>query len=264
MNYYILLLVIVIVIYLSFTFKEHLTLTSDTIKEDELDFVKYLLTSIIEKINKDYKLKMALGTFDRIEFIPLKDNEMHYKVKYYIYSRSNYINRKIDFDFVYNKKDNIIKINSIKGSEALENLLERSPISERTSTLYKPKYNEEPKHNLDRTNLEYTNINIKEDSVKELPLKRNKTILPNKIKELVDGNYTPYSSRKVDVVWNSYGISNIEKKGDREGIYHGRVTPKVFPTFHPSQFVRQDKGNTWLFDLGADSSSRPVGVGSAQ
>ena len=83
--------------------------------------------------------------------------------------------------------------------------------------------------------------------------------------ELRGRNYTSFPSRKVAVIWNCYGISNAENvESGREGLYHGRVTPKIYPTFHPSQFVKHDDENDWLFDLKADSSSRPVGVTGAR
>ena len=114
---------------------------------------------------------------------------------------------------------------------------------------------------------DHWNKKIKADSRKKPvdPLTRSKTVLPTEAEYLENINYRPFPARKIDVVWDQHGCSPIEcANNDTNGEYHGRVQAKVFPNFNPTLFNGDSKNNHWLFDLGADSSSRPVGVTGAR
>lgn len=269
MEHYTLLVCLTIILtlgYLVYYTKEKFeTLTSNTIDNTKLDFIKYLVNKILESLNNRYSKSLELGEFEKMEMVELGEGKTHYNIKYYINNRASYSNRKYTFDFIFNEKDESIVVNSIKGGYSVNNLLERSPISERDSTLYKPRELVVPKGNKNTTSLDNTSFQpLSENETKVSPLEKAKPLIYKEEGELRSLNYTPFPSRKIDVIWNCYGISNAENvDSGREGLYHGRVTPKIFPTFHPSQFVKQDKEYDWLFDLKADSSSRPVGIGSA-
>jgi len=266
MEYYTFLVCLTIIItlgYLVYNVRERFTtLTSDTIDSSKLDFIKYLVNQIIESLNNRYSKSLELGVFERMETDQLENGDTHYNVKYYINNRNTYSNRKYTFDFVFNEKNGTIVVNSIKGGYSVNNLLERSPISERGSTLYKPKELVSPKANPNTTELEHNSFQpLSENETKVPLLEKAKALVYKEEAELSERNYTPFPSRKVSVIWNCYGISNSENADSgREGLYHGRVTPKIYPTFHPSQFVKHDDEYDWLFDLKSDSSSRPVGV----
>ena len=122
-----------------------------------------------------------------------------------------------------------------------------------------------------KTDLEYHELSPCEkkeecsDNATVPPLERNKTILPTEAEYLTGINYRPFPARKIDVVWDQKSCSPIEcENQDTKGEYHGRVQAKVFPNFNPTLFNGDSDDNHWLFDLGADSASRPVGVTGAR
>ena len=148
-------------------------------------------------------------------------------------------------------------------------VLERVPYSERGSTLYKPKSKKKPVSSNSVTGLDYSKVDkkIKVDSKKKAidPLLRSRTILPTEAEYLEKINYRPFPCRKIDVVWDQKACSPIECANPNTiGEYHGRVQGKIFPNFNPTLFNGDSKDNHWLFDLGADSASRPVGVTGAR
>ena len=159
---------------------------------------------------------------------------------------------------------------NIERADSVNKVLEYVPISERGSTLYKPDSKNVPELSNSSTDLEYHELSPcekKECSVKESlhPLERNKKILPNEAKYLTEINYRPFPARKIDVVWDQSSLSPIECENPHtKGEYHGRVQATVYPNFNPTLFNGDSSDNHWLFDLGADSASRPIGVTGAR
>ena len=177
---------------------------------------------------------------------------------------------KYKFNFVLTNKA-VILVRDIERADSVNKVLEYVPISERNSTLYKPKSKAVPDSSNSMTNLEFKELSYceKKKECKESrpvdPLERNKTILPTEAEYLKEINYRPFPARKIDVVWDKKSCSPIEcENNDTKGEYHGRVQAKVFPNYNPTLFNGDSKDNHWLFDLGADSASRPVGVTGAR
>ena len=54
-------------------------------------------------------------------------------------------------------------------------------------------------------------------------------------------------------------LSNVPKSE-----FHGRVQGKNYPNYNPTIFLGDSVESDWLFDLGADSASRPIGVTGAR
>ena len=139
--------------------------------------------------------------------------------------------------------------------------MDRSPISGRRSTLYKPKEQETPNYHSQGTSLDSSEIKL--PTLKTPKLKdRNKNLVPKEATHLENINYRPFPARKVDFKWDRKSVSKLGKKEKNiMGAYHGRVKPKIFPNYNPTLFTGTDENNKWLFDLSQDSSSRPIGIG---
>ena len=241
--------------------------TMHSITADEKEYVKFLIQNIVENVNQKYSKKLSLGDVEQVEKQNLKSG-IRYNVIIFINNDKQFDTKKYVFDFVLTDKATIV-VRDIKLGGSQNFVLERVPYSERGSTLYKPKSKKQPGFAKDETSLEYTAVDkkVKADSRKKPvdPLTRSKTILPTEAEYLENINYRPFPARKIDVVWDQQACSPIEcGNRDTAGEYHGRVKGKVFPNFNPTLFNGDSKHNHWLFDLGADSSSRPVGVTGAR
>ena len=241
--------------------------TMHSITNDETEYVKFLVQNIVENVNQKYSKKLSLGDIEQVEKQNVKSG-IRYNVVIFINNDKKFDTKKYVFDFVLTDKATIV-VRDIKLGGSQNFVLERVPYSERGSTLYKPKSKKQPSFSKVETSLEYTAVNkkIKADSRKKPvdPLTRSKTVLPTEAEYLENINYRPFPARKIDVVWDQHGCSPIEcANNDTIGEYHGRVQAKVFPNFNPTLFNGDSKNNHWLFDLGADSSSRPVGVTGAR
>lgn len=237
--------------------------TMHTITKDETEYVKFLIQNIIENINQKYSKKLTLGDVEKVEKSKVKSGT-RYNVVIFINNDKRFNTRKYVFDFILTDKA-VIVVRDITMGDSVNFVLERTPYSERGSTLYKPKEKKAPKLDISKTDLEYSKVNkkISVDSGKKAisPSLRSKTILPTEAEYLTSINYRPFPCRKIDVVWDKQACSPIEcGNKDTCGEYHGRVQGKVFPNFNPTLFNGDSKNNHWLFDLGADSASRPIGV----
>ena len=78
-----------------------------------------------------------LGNLEGVEKMPLKDGGERYLIKCFIYTTNDYTNRKFVFDLKVNKEDGFIDINRIYFGNSQNPVLERVPISERGSLLYR-------------------------------------------------------------------------------------------------------------------------------
>ena len=241
--------------------------TMHSISANETEYVKFLIQNIIENVNQKYSKKLSLGDIEQVEKQQVKSGTK-YNVVIFINNDKKFDTKKYVFDFILTDKATIV-VRDIKLGGSQNFVLEQVPYSGRDSTLYKPKSKKQPKYSTVETSLEYTAVDkkIRENSRKKAvePLSRNKTILPTEAEYLENINYRPFPCRKIDVVWNQKACSPIEcANGDTNGEYHGRVKGKVFPNFNPTLFNGDSKNNHWLFDLGADSASRPIGVTGAR
>ena len=243
--------------------KERALVTMHSITKDEKEYVKFLIQNIIENINQKYSKDLSLGSIETVEKSKVKSGTK-YNVIIFINNDKRFNTRKYIFDFILTDKA-VIVVRDIKLGDSVNYVLERSPYSERGSTLYKPKESKAPELDVSKTDLEYSNVSKKlslESREKAIsPSLRSKTILPTEAEYLNSINYRPFPCRKIDVVWDKQACSPIEcGNRDTSGEYHGRVQGKVFPNFNPTLFNGDSEKNHWLFDLGADSSSRPIGV----
>ena len=234
-----------------------------TISNDETEYVKFLIQNIIENINQKYSKKLSLGNLEQVEKSQVKSGTKYYVI-IFINNDNKFNTRKYVFDFILTDKATIVLRNITMG-DSQNFVLERVPYSERGSTLYKPKSKKAPKLARSETKLEYSKVNkkVSDESRNDAidPLLRSKTILPTEGEYLNSINYRPFPCRKIDVVWDQKACSPIEcANKDTCGEYHGRVQGKVFPNFNPTIFNGDSNDNHWLFDLGADSASRPIGV----
>ena len=243
--------------------------TMNTITNDESEYVKFLIQNILESLNAKYAKKLSMGTLEEVQKSK-KSNGVEYKVIMFIYNDIDFNTRKYKFNFVLTDKA-VILVRDIERADSVNKVLEYVPISERNSTLYKPKSKAVPDSSNSMTNLEFKELSYceKKAECKESrpvdPLERNKTILPTEAEYLKEINYRPFPARKIDVVWDKQSCSPIEcENSDTKGEYHGRVQAKVFPNYNPTLFSGDSKDNHWLFDLGADSASRPIGVTGAR
>ena len=241
--------------------------TMHSITNDETEYVKFLVQNIVENVNQKYSKKLSLGDIEQVEKQNIKSG-IRYNVIIFINNDKKFDTKKYVFDFVLTDKATIV-VRDIKLGGSQNFVLEHVPYSERGSTLYKPKSKTQPDYAKVETSLEYTAVDkkVKADSRKKPvdPLTRGKTVLPTEAEYLENINYRPFPARKIDVVWDQKACSPIEcANKDTAGAYHGRVKGKVFPNFNPTLFNGDSKHNHWLFDLGADSSSRPVGVTGAR
>ena len=247
--------------------KRNNLVTMYTITNDEREYVKFLIQNIVENVNKRYSKKLSLGNIEQVEKQSVKSGT-RYNVIIFINNDTQFDTKKYVFDFVLTDKATIV-VRDIKLGASQNFVLERVPYSERGSTLFKPKSKKHPKYPPVETSLEYSKVDkqVKKDSKKAPvdPLLRNKTILPCEAKYLEEINYRPFPCRKIDVVWDKQACSPIEcANRDTCGEFHGRVKGKVFPNFNPTLFTGDSESNHWLFDLGADSASRPIGVTGAR
>jgi hypothetical protein len=254
------IVVLVILFYRSRSNEEFEIYTTDTINEHDLSYTRYILTMILESVNLKYSKDLKLGGFERMEKTFLKD-AVQYKIINFVVNKKNYTNQKYDFHFTVNPKTEVITIHKIVAGKSLNYVLDRSPISGRRSTLYKPKEKEVPKDHIQKSSLESSEVNLPTLKTPK-PKDRNKTIVPKEAEHLKTINYRPFPARKVDFKWNTKSISKLCKNEKNiMGNYHGRVTPKIFPNYNPTLFTGTDENNKWLFDLSQDSSSRPIGIG---
>ena len=241
-----------------------------TIEAEERDLVKYLVSLIIENINKQRKPtgKLEIGNLDRLIKTKISENETNYSVRYFIYNKNNYTNRKYLFDLTLNTETNALKVNAIKGGSSLKPVIERHHLSERGATLFKPKEEIPPNATHPKINLEFINLLKEERSTDnnyvDNPEDMNKNIELDKAIEIENTGYEPFPSRQVTFEWDTFGISHIEPpKTCIDGIFHGNNPPKIVASYNPTLFTGNDEEYEWLFDLTSDSASRPVGITGA-
>ena len=243
--------------------------TMHTLTNDEVEFVKFLVQNILEKLNQKYARNLSLGSLEEVEKSkPQSVENTNYKVTLFINNNKKFNTQKYVFKFVLSDSGTIL-VTDIKIAGSLNYVMEKVPISERNSTLYKPESNLPPQASDSETNLLYKTVNkeiTKDTNNKAIdPLERNKTILPKEAEYLKNINYRPFPARKIDFIWDKKACSPIEcPNKDTKGEFHGRVQGKIYPNYNPTIFLGDSVESDWLFDLGADSASRPIGVTGAR
>jgi hypothetical protein len=243
--------------------------TMHTLTNDEVEFVKFLVQNILEKLNQKYARNLSLGSLEEVEKSKSQSFEnTNYKVTLFINNNKKFNTQKYVFKFVLSDSGTIL-VTDIKIAGSLNYVMEKVPISERDSTLYKPESNLPPKASDSQTDLLYKTVNkeiTKDTNNKAIdPLERNKTILPKEAEYLKNINYRPFPARKIDFIWDKKACSPIEcPNKDTKGEFHGRVQGKIYPNYNPTIFLGDSVESDWLFDVGADSASRPIGVTGAR
>jgi len=242
--------------YLMSSSNEKFTLyTTDTITSADKTYMNYLLNSIVNKINERMNRKFVLLGIDR-----LKKENTKFVSTFFALDKSDDSTHKLLVSFILD--NNSVIINEVREGYSLEYVLPRVPISSRGSTLYKPKQNVDPDDANDKTSLDSTEIKeMRGVHVSALELNRD---LPHlEAVKLKNMNYVPFASRKNKFEWDTNGVNLMEECQDTtRGSYHGRVRPKIYPNNIPSMFKSRntDDDYYWMFDLGQDSSSRPIGT----
>lgn len=256
----ILLVSVVILVVSKFLMRnsENFTLyTIDTINEADKTYLNYLLNGIIVKLNERMKKKYVLLSLDRLK---KSKKDEKFIVTFFVMDKTDDSTHKLLASFIV--KDENIVIDEIREGHSLEYVLPRVPISSRGSTLFKPKEVNEPDSNSDSTSLEYKEVKDMR-GVNVAPLELNRDIPHSEATKLRNKNYVPFASRKNKFEWDTYGVNILEDCQDTtRGTYHGRVRPKIYPNNIPSLFKSRntDDDYYWMFDLGQDSSSRPIGA----
>ena len=229
-----------------------------TLDEDTLTYIKYLVTVALKDINKTGHTLEPLNLEKMTVRKSTNEGFLDYKIYYFVNSWAHFSNRKLLFDLSVHEDNGILIINKILEGESLKPVLPRYRESERGSTLYKPKETSVPKDGYDSSTLEYTSTY---DSGIRVPIGNRQLTLP------VVGEETspePYPIRHNIPKWDSYGISEVDNKGQEEngGIFYGvrEEDKKVVGTNNPTLFYRTDKTYANLFSLTEDVASIPIGV----
>lgn len=236
--------------------------TVDTLSETDLTYLKYILNSIIEKLNKKINKSLVLIGIDRVQKISVKDG-IEYTVTFYTLNKKNRHddnNNLIYAKFILSGQE--VRVQELRMGHSQEFVLPRVPVSARGSTLYKPPQGKNVKGAIDLSDLDFTAVpEMTGETVSALELNSN-IPHPEEV-ALKKKKYTPFASRKNHVKWDTNGVSVMDcKLPDINGSYHGRVAPKIVPNFTPSLFQSRntDQDYYWMFDLKQDAASRPVGV----
>ena len=234
----------------------------DTLSETDLTYLKYILNSILELLNKKIKKDLVLIGIDRVKKISIKKG-IEYTVTFYTLNKNNRHddnNNLIYVKFVISEEE--VKVHELRMGYSQEYVMPRVPVSSRGSTLYKPPQGKNVKGAIDLSDLEFTSVpEMTGETVSTLEL--NSEIPHREEVELRKKNYTPFASKKNQVKWDTYGVNVMDcPNPDIQGSYHGRVAPKIVPNYTPSLFQGRNTNQDyyWLFDLKQDSASRPVGV----
>lgn len=229
-----------------------------TLDEDALAYVKYLVSVSLKDMNKKgYELeplnleKMTIRKSDNEGFVD-------YKIYYFINNWKQFSNRKLLFDLSVNEDNGILIINKIMDGESLKPVLPRQRENERGSTLYKPKETYIPDAGFESSSLEY---HKSIDEGVRVPLGKRILTLPVPGE---DSACEPYPIRQIIPKWDSYGISDVNNKGQicNGGIFRGarEEDKKVVGSNNPTLFYRKDKTFEKLFSLTEGVASKPIGI----
>lgn len=229
-----------------------------TLDEDVLAYVKYLVSVSLKDMNKKgYDLEPL-----NLEKMTIRKSEnegfIDYKIYYFINNWKHFSNRKFLFDLSVHEDNGILIINKIMDGESLKPVLPRQRESERGSTLYKPKETYIPDAGYDSSSLEYHKTI---DEGIRAPLGKRVLTLPVPGE---DSAREPYPIRHIIPKWDSYGISDVNNKGQQlnGGIFRGvrEEDKKVVGSNNPTLFFRKDETYTNLFSLTEGVASRPIGI----
>ena len=237
-----------------------------TLSNDANIYLKYLVTKILERVNKEHGTCFQATRMDRVAIRANKTNknELHYKLHYFVSEWEGTTNRKLIFELVVNEKENTLVVVSINNGASLDPLLPRQKEPERQSILYKPPSTLEVT-GVKETSLEHASYKNKTNEKEEL-LNRNRFIdIPSK--KDIDPS-TIYPMRMKLPSWNLMSIHAIDEgnvpdtKCMKSGIFHGvkKDAKPVFPTLNPTLFGGNNATFDWLFSLTEDSASRPIGI----
>ena len=134
---------------------------------------------------------------------------------------------------------------------------QRGGVSSRGSTLFKPDTNIDKVKGVVNTELENSDVKFNETSKKLVD--RNSWVLPKDI----NPTKLIIPSRKIYHVWDKYGIEVTTDCIKNVPIVNHGMRPLInIPTFVKYNFESKEheSDNAWLFDLAADSASRPIGT----
>lgn len=257
----IILVIFILIVVSIINSKEDFTSYSiDAIEPDLKNEVEELLNLVIQDINKKYNKKLILGNIDRVEKTN-KDNMVNYKINVFVYNKTGFtnINKKITFDIDVDEK-NIVVNKIVNGSSLDISNAQRGGISTRGSTLYKPESDVNNLLGIEQTILDSREVDFIE--TKNKMVDRNKWILPPEVNKK---DYT-IPTRKILHEWDVYGVERTsDSLKDIPILNHGMSPLTSVPVFSKYNFESKetDSPNFWLFDLAADSASRPIGVGTA-
>lgn len=242
---------------------EGTTTNSDALFTGDRDFVKHIVEIILDNINKNYNRKFVLGNLEGIQVLPNNDGTDRYIVKCFIYNTNNYVNRKFVFDFKLDMANGFIDINRIYFGSSQNPVLERSPISGRGSTLYKPKNNlKNMIENVSETELHNSDF-VKDPEVKNFSTdpKERVSDIKNPLEEVIPN---VFPCRIVHHLWDSVGLMKVECPDLKKkclGPYSGTRPPFKVPEFNPTIFEGDSSLYHDMFDMAQDAASRPVGIG---
>ena len=251
--FFLVFFLIIIVLYLKKHNELFISEPEDTLNSVTKEEVNLIIDSLLKDINGKYGKNLVRGNIDRIEK-ELEDDKIHYKINIFIYNKDKDTNKKVLFDVTFD--GTYILVNSIKPGASREILnIERDAIPGRGSIIYKPK--------VDITKVKkYMPLKNNSSPVdfEETPNKlvdRNSWILPN---DFISHQTNAFPNKMVKHEWDCFGVSKVSSRGC--GLNHSSHKFKVNPKFIISNFQINDDGDFyhWLFDLGQDSASRPVGV----
>ena len=244
--------------------EEGTVVNSDALPGAERDFAKYLVDIVLENVNKNYNRHFVLGNLEGIEKMPLKDgNGSRYLIKCFIYTTNDYTNRKFVFDLNVNKADGVINVNRVYFGDSQNPVIERVPVSERGSVLFKP--------NSNLNNVEANDNSSSLDSGTFIENSEVKNYATNPIERVSDlrhpevdliGNVFP--CRIVHHEWDTASLMKVDCPDERKnckGPYSGTRPPMKVPQFNPTIFEGNSSIYHDLFDLSQDAASRPVGIG---
>lgn len=238
-----------------------------TLSTDANIYLKFLVTKVLEKLNKEQDKCFEAVNLDRVAIRKDKSNpnKLHYKIHYFISEWNGNANRKLVFTLAVDEVKGSLDVFSVKDGASLDPVLPRQKEPERQSILYKPKSTIPVVGNTDETQLENSRIYF-EEQCKEEMIKRNKALDVPERDFVNEDQYYPMRMKLPK--WNTLGLHSIDEGITKEtscmksGIFHGvkKEDKHVYPTYNPTLFFGNNENFDWLFSLTEDAASRPVGI----
>jgi hypothetical protein len=239
------------------------SINSDALTNPERDYVKYLIDTVLENVNKNYNRKFVLGSLEGVERIPNQDGTDRYIIKCFIYTTNEFVNRKFVFDLSVDKEKKFIDINRIYLGSSQNPILERSQLSERGTLLFKPKSNinlVSAEQNISTLDSSKFTVNSKIKNYTTSPKER---VSDYRHPEL-DLIKNTFPCRIVHHLWDTASLMKVECPNEKKkclGPYSGTRPPVKTPEYNPTLFEGRSVLYHDLFDKAQDSASRPVGIG---